>query len=89
MTERFHLRRDLRSEPQLFGGEPCFVIKDPVSLAYFRLSPRQYQVLQLADGRTAPEICDAVRRQTGGDDLSLAAVDRTLQRFIGAGLVRH
>jgi putative peptide zinc metalloprotease protein len=89
MTERLHLRKDLRSEPQLFGGEPCFVIKDPVSLAYFRLSPRQFQVLQLADGRTAPEICDAVRRQTGHDELDLAAVDRTLQRFVGAGLIRH
>ena len=34
------MRKDLRAEPQLYGGEPCFILKDPLSLAYEELASR-------------------------------------------------
>lgn len=44
-------RQDLRSSAATFRGEPCWMVKDPIKLKYFRLSYQQYEVLQLLDGK--------------------------------------
>jgi len=88
IARRFRVRKDLRSEPQLLAGEPCFVIKDPVSLAYFRFSPLQFQLLQRVDGRTLPEIC-AVAQQMGRAAPDDESINRMLHQLMASGLVTH
>jgi len=45
------LRPDLIFQQQVFKGESYFVIKDPLSLMYFRLQPEEAFLLQLLVGR--------------------------------------
>ena len=89
LTRRFRVRRDLRVEPQLYGGEPCFIIKDPVSLAYFRFSPAQHALLGLIDGRTLPEICDAAERMLGPARPDRESISGMLTQLVNSGLISH
>jgi putative peptide zinc metalloprotease protein len=45
------LRRDLSVTQQLFEGRTFFVVKDPVSLQYFRMSAEDYYLATLFDGK--------------------------------------
>ena len=40
------LRKDLRVSPQYYRGELCYVVKDPVTLDYYRLGEVEYAVLE-------------------------------------------
>lgn len=48
-------RSDLHAESVRYEGELCWVVKDPISLNYFRLDDKQYQLLKLADGEISIE----------------------------------
>ncbi|REJ92412.1 MAG: HlyD family efflux transporter periplasmic adaptor subunit [Planctomycetota bacterium] len=57
-------RRDVAAEAVDYQGETYWVVKDPLSLAYFRLRPEQYGILQLLDGRRSlREIGTALTRR--------------------------
>lgn len=43
-------RRDVESSQQLFHGQPCYVIKDPVTLRYYRLELPAYFIFTMLDG---------------------------------------
>lgn len=88
-TRRFRVRRDLRAEPQLYAGEPCFILKDPLSLAYFRFTPAQYALLELVDGRTLPEICELAARRFGAAAPDREAIGRMLAQLAASGLIAH
>ena len=58
------LRADLLISPQLFYGQLCFVIKDPVTLRYFRMQPVEHMLAMQMDGqRTARDLL-AILQQT-------------------------
>ena len=58
------LRQDLIAIPQIYEGKEYFVIKDPISLKYFRLSKEDYSLACLFDGkRTFAEIRAAFLEQ--------------------------
>src|SRR5258708_12289651 len=44
------LRADIKIEPQKYEGKTYFVIKDPVSLRYYRLKDNEHYLLQFLDG---------------------------------------
>ena len=44
-------RRDVDSSQQLFHGQPCYVIKDPVTLRYYRLELPAYFIFTMLDGQ--------------------------------------
>jgi putative peptide zinc metalloprotease protein len=46
-------RPDLRIEPQQYGQERYWLVKDPVSLAYFHLCEEEHAVLEMLDGRAS------------------------------------
>ena len=51
------LRADVLISPQLFYGQLCFVLKDPVTLRYFRLQPAEHFLVSKMDGtRTARDM---------------------------------
>ncbi|HVT79990.1 MAG TPA: efflux RND transporter periplasmic adaptor subunit [Phycisphaerae bacterium] len=74
------LRADLLISPQLFYGQLCFVIKDPVTLRYFRMQPVEHMLAMQMDGqRTARDLL-AILQQT--DPESTLGVQDVL-RFVG------
>ncbi len=48
-------RSDLQAEPQVFHGHESWLVRDPVSLKYFRFSPEDYFILTLLDGKQSAE----------------------------------
>jgi putative peptide zinc metalloprotease protein len=48
---RVRLRRDLAIEAQKYEGRTFHVVKDPVSLRYYRLKDNEYFLLQYLDGK--------------------------------------
>ncbi|MCS7304001.1 MAG: biotin/lipoyl-binding protein [Thermoguttaceae bacterium] len=48
-------RPEVEVYAQRFQGRPCWVIKDPVSLQYFRLQEEEYLLWQMLDGRHSLE----------------------------------
>lgn len=57
-------RRDLAFERMTWSGEPCWIVRDPLSLHYVRLTPEQHRTLELLDGqRSLEQIRDELRRE--------------------------
>src|SRR5271170_3271677 len=74
------LRADLLISPQLFYGQLCFVIKDPVTLRYFRLQPVEHFLITQFDGkRTARDLLSLIQQQFPETQLTVQDV----LRFIG------
>ncbi|MGN6370209.1 MAG: PqqD family peptide modification chaperone [Phycisphaerae bacterium] len=74
------LRADLLISPQLFYGQLCFVIKDPVTLRYFRLQPVEHFLIKQFDGkRTARDLLGLLQQQFPETQLSVQDV----LRFVG------
>ncbi len=61
------LRPDVEITEQMQRGEKCYVIKDPLSLRYFRISELEHSVASLMDGaNTVDDICSKIAERTGG-----------------------
>src|SRR6476620_953864 len=74
------LRTDLLISPQLFYGQLCFVIKDPITLRYYRLQPVEHFLVQQFDGaRTARDLLAILQQQFPEGSLSVQDV----LRFVG------
>ena len=74
------LRADLVISPQLFYGKLCFVIKDPVTLRYYRLQPvEHFLVMQLDGRRTARDLLGILQQQFPEGSLTVQDV----LRFVG------
>jgi len=48
-------RGDLDVNRQVYQGQAWFVVKDPISLHYFRFRPEEYALLEMLDGETSLE----------------------------------
>ena len=48
-------RGDLVVNRQVYQGQAWWVVKDPISLHYFRFRPEEYALLDMLDGRTSLE----------------------------------
>lgn len=84
---KFTLRADLRIEAQIYAGELSYVIKDPISLTYYRFRPAEYDVLKLLNGKTPNEICSLIRTKLNRPEPKPADIEDFLQRLAGSGLV--
>ena len=71
------IRSDLVVSPQSHQGQLYYVIKDPVTLRYFRLRPTEYAIFKMLDGDTPVD--EIVKRlKTLGHDVP----DDQLQLFL-------
>jgi putative peptide zinc metalloprotease protein len=48
-------RGDLQVNRQVYQGQAWFVVKDPISLHYFRFRPEEYALLEMLDGQASLE----------------------------------
>lgn len=81
-------RRDLQSQQIDFQGSPSWVVKDPLSLSYYRLLPEQYRLLRLLDGRNSLEfIRQELQREFPASELRLVDVQARISDLYERGLV--
>ena len=77
---RLHCRPDLTFQHQSYQGRDYWVIKDPISLKYYRFEEEEYALLQMLDGLSSP---DQIKRRF---DFRFAPQKITMQelyQFIG------
>jgi len=87
---RVRLRRDLGIEAQKYEGRTYHVVKDPVSLRYYRLKDNEYFLLQYLDGkRTLEDAQKEYEIRYRPDRLKLEDVESFAQQLINAGLAQN
>lgn len=72
-------RPDLQTQEAAYGGVDCVVVKDPISLDYYRLNPTQFRLLGLLDGkRPLRDIVQTLQRENPGEDFGLDRVQKMI-----------
>jgi putative peptide zinc metalloprotease protein len=87
---RLRLRTDLEITPQLYEGRTYYVIKDPVSLQYWRFREQERFILDLLDGETTLD--DAQKKyelRFRPERITLEELEGFAQQCMNAGLARN
>ena len=74
------MRADITAQRQVYQGRDYWVLKDPISLKYFRFEEEEYALLKMLDGERSP---DQIKREW---DFQFAPQKITMQelyQFIG------
>src|SRR3954452_21386441 len=84
---RIRLRPDLAIEEQRYEGRKFYVVKDPVSLRYYRLKDNEHFLLQFLDGKhTLEDAQKAYEREYRPERLKLEDLEGFAQQLLTAGL---
>src|SRR5215211_1375797 len=87
---RLRLRNDLNITPQKYEGKTYFVVKDPVSLRYYRFKEQEYFLLGFMDGRhTLDEAQKEYEKRFRPERLTLEDLEAFAQQLITAGLAQN
>ena len=87
---KLRIRVDLSITEQRYEGRLCHVVKDPVSLKYYRFNKQEYYVFQrLTGGSTLEEIRKEFEKQFAPDRLTLEDLEGFARQLVTAGLVQH
>ncbi len=87
---RIRLRRDLVIEAQKYEGRTFFVLKDPVSLRYYRLKENEHFLLQYLNGASTLEEAQlAYEEHYRPERLKLEDLESFAQQLIKAGLAQN
>jgi putative peptide zinc metalloprotease protein len=86
---KIRLRADLVVEPAKYEGRTYFVVKDPVSLRYYRLKDNEHFLLQFLDGRrTLEDAQKEYEKRYRPDRLKLEDLEAFAQQLLTAGLAQ-
>jgi putative peptide zinc metalloprotease protein len=84
---RILLRPDLGIEAQKYEGRTFYVVKDPISLRYYRLKDNEHFLLQFLDGKhTLEEAQKAYEKRYRPERLRLEDLEGFAQQLLTAGL---
>ena len=87
---KLRIRGDLSITEQRYEGRLCHVVKDPVSLKYYRFNQQEYYVFQrLTGGSTLEEIRKQFEQRFAPDRLTLEDLEGFARQLVTAGLVQH
>src|ERR1700682_5808331 len=87
---KLRVRSDLAITPQKYEGRTYYVIKDPVSLRYYRFKEQEYFLLKLMDGEhTNDEAQKEFEKRFRPDRLTLEDLEHFSQQLLNAGLVQN
>ena len=87
---RLRTRPDLVITPQRYEGKWCQVVKDPVSLKYYRFNQHEYFVFQRLSGNmTLDDIRKDFEKNFAPDRLTLEDLEGFARQLVTAGLVQH
>jgi putative peptide zinc metalloprotease protein len=87
---RLRVRGDLAVTPQKYEGRTYYVVKDPVSLRYYRFKEQEYFLLKLMDGEhTNDQAQKEFEQRFRPDRLTLEDLEHFSQQLLNAGLVQN
>ncbi|RLT19173.1 MAG: PqqD family protein, partial [Planctomycetota bacterium] len=87
---RVRLRPDIVVDRHRYEGRSYYVIKDPVSLRYYRLKENEHFLLQFMDGkRTLADAQKAYEAHYRPDRLRLEDMEAFAQQLMKAGLAQN
>src|SRR3954454_14244130 len=87
---RLRLRSDLSITPQKYEGKTYYVIKDPVSLRYYRFKEQEHYLLGFMDGsRTLDEAQKEYEKRFRPERLTLEDLEGFAQQLISSGLAQN
>src|SRR5216683_93611 len=87
---RLRLRGDLSIAPQKYEGRTYFVVKDPVSLRYYRFKEQEQFLLQFMDGdRTLDDAQKQYEKRFRPERLTLEDLESFAQQLLTAGLAQN
>src|SRR3954453_22009451 len=87
---RLRVRGDLAILPQKYEGKTYYVVKDPVSLRYYRFKEQEYYLLTLMDGKHTLEGAQkAFENRFRPERLTLEDLEHFGQQLLTAGLVAN
>mgnify|MGYP002623437513 CR=1 FL=1 len=85
---RLRRRGDLTAQRHRYLGRSYWVVKEPISLKYFRFQEEEYDVLNLLDGkRSLAEVKEAFEAQHPPQKVTLADVHQFVSQLHRSGLV--
>jgi putative peptide zinc metalloprotease protein len=87
---RLRLRPDLNIAPQKYEGRTYWVVKDPVSMRYYRFKEQEHFLLQFMDGdHTLDEAQKEYEKRFRPERLKLEDLEHFGQQLLTAGLAQN
>src|SRR6516162_3860439 len=84
------MRRDLAIAPQKYEGRTYYVVKDPVSLRYYRFKEQEQFLIKLMDGtQTLDDAQKEYEKRFRPERLTLEDLEGFAQQLLTAGLVQN
>jgi putative peptide zinc metalloprotease protein len=87
---KLRIRPDLDISQQRYEGKTCYVVKDPVSLRYYRFNEQEYFVVKMFDGKhTLEEAQKEFELNFRPQRLTHEDLEGFARQLLTAGLVQH
>jgi putative peptide zinc metalloprotease protein len=87
---KIRLRTDLVIDPQKYEGRTYYVVKDPVSLRYYRLKDHEHFLIRYMDGQhTLEDAQKEYEKRYRPDRLKLEELEAFAQQLLTAGLAQN
>src|SRR5436189_5768887 len=87
---RLRIRADLAIAPQKYEGRTYYVVKDPVSLRYYRFKEHEHFLIRLMDGKhTLDDAQKEFEKRFRPDRLTLEDLEQFGQQLLTAGLAQN
>src|SRR6266481_7272848 len=87
---RLRVRCDLGITPQKYEGRTYYVVKDPVSLRYYRFKEQEHFLIRMMDGKhTLDDAQKEFEKRFRPDRLTLEDLEQFGQQLLTAGLAQN
>src|SRR5262249_39096710 len=87
---RLRIRKDLGITPQKYEGKTYYVVKDPVSLRYYRFKEQEHFLIHMMDGsHTLDDAQKEFEKQFRPERLTLEDLEGFGQQLLNAGLAQN
>src|SRR5205809_2652144 len=87
---RLRIRRDLAIAPQKYEGRTYYVVKDPVSLRYYRFKEQERFLIDMMDGTaTLDDAQKEFEKRFRPERLTLEDLEHFAQQLLTAGLAQN
>src|SRR6516225_903927 len=87
---KLRVRTDLDIAPQKYEGRTYYVVKDPVSLRYYRFKDQEHFLIKLMDGEhTLDQAQKEFEKRFRPDRLTLEDLEQFGQQLLTAGLAQN
>src|SRR5262245_53126259 len=87
---RIRLRCDLSIKPQKYEGRTYYVVKDPVSLRYYRFEEQEHFIIEMMNGAaTLDQTQKEVEKRFRPKRLTLEDLEGFAQQLLTAGLAHN